>query len=474
MVLSTMGGCFAPTHKDDDTHGSGAATADGTSGVVDGGDGSSAASGCGAAVPILTADGEETGFVRCSDGAINRAQALGTAPDIPDPRCAGDEDVVACTADDDCTARDHGACLSVQADWGSECACVYACERDEDCEDGQICLPPGVLPGGGDHSRCVSAACAQDADCESGECGASAFDDGCGPSWSVACRSPADTCRVDTECDEGDTCAILPGLGPFSCRQQDCDIGRPLRVAGEVRVAGRGLGDRWSRSQTPLGDHPGLAEHWLGIALLEHASVASFAQFVLELLALGAPPPLVAAAQRAMQDEIAHARLAFGLAVAFGAPHATPGRLDLTGLTLRTGPAAFLDALVSEACVGETFGAAEAAVAAAACPTPAVREVLQRVARDEAQHAALAWRTLAWMLREVVPDQRPRVGQRLEQAVAAAVAAPSRCAQPHGGVLSGATLESLRREVAERVIAPAWRAATVAPEKIVSGSVRVG
>lgn len=56
-----------------------------------------------------------------------------------------------------------------------------------------------------------------------------------------------------------------------------------------------------------------LASRWLDSALLEHASIASFARFSLHLLAVGAPPELLERTQRAALDEIEHARLAFAI-----------------------------------------------------------------------------------------------------------------------------------------------------------------
>ena len=41
----------------------------------------------------------------------------------------------------------------------------------------------------------------------------------------------------------------------------------------------------------------------------EHASVASFARFTLDLLSLGAPPGLLSAAFHAGQEEISHTQL---------------------------------------------------------------------------------------------------------------------------------------------------------------------
>ena len=45
---------------------------------------------------------------------------------------------------------------------------------------------------------------------------------------------------------------------------------------------------------------------WLEIARMEHASIAAFARFALQLLAVGAPPDLILAGQRAMADETNH------------------------------------------------------------------------------------------------------------------------------------------------------------------------
>ena len=47
-----------------------------------------------------------------------------------------------------------------------------------------------------------------------------------------------------------------------------------------------------------------LAECWAQDALAEHASIASFARFTLQLMAVGAPPQLLADTQRAAADEV--------------------------------------------------------------------------------------------------------------------------------------------------------------------------
>jgi hypothetical protein len=135
---------------------------------------------------------------------------------------------------------------------------------------------------------------------------------------------------------------------------------------------------------------------WLAAALDEHASVAAFARSTLELLAVAAPPALIAACQAASLDEIAHAQACFAMAARHGAA-AEPG--PLPALSPRGGglPQVACDTFV-EGCVGETIGAAMAAEARDRAEDPDERAVLAQIATDEARHAALAWQTVAWAL----------------------------------------------------------------------------
>jgi hypothetical protein len=137
---------------------------------------------------------------------------------------------------------------------------------------------------------------------------------------------------------------------------------------------------------------------WARDGLYEHASVASFARFVRELLALGAPPALVRAAQAAILDELEHAQLCFELAAREHGP-VKLGPLPLDQSSSRAGdPVTLALAVFEEGCIGETVAAAEAGVAAAETDDADARTALERIAADERQHAALAWRTLRWLL----------------------------------------------------------------------------
>jgi hypothetical protein len=133
-------------------------------------------------------------------------------------------------------------------------------------------------------------------------------------------------------------------------------------------------------------------------ARLEHASVAAFARFQLQLLALGAPANLVQGAAEAMMDEIRHTQKGFALASGYLGEALSPGPLDLSGVFSKGDAADALREAVLEGCVGETCAALEAEHAYAAATDPSVRAALSEIAEDERQHALLAWRFVGWLL----------------------------------------------------------------------------
>lgn len=69
-------------------------------------------------------------------------------------------------------------------------------------------------------------------------------------------------------------------------------------------------------------------------------------------------------------------------------------------------PVAIALVMLEEGCINESVAAAEAAVAALQRREPRARSVLERLAAGEARHAALAWRTLRWLL-ESHPEVAP-------------------------------------------------------------------
>jgi hypothetical protein len=159
-----------------------------------------------------------------------------------------------------------------------------------------------------------------------------------------------------------------------------------------------------------------LAERWSRAALAEHASIASFARFTLQLLAVGAPPSLLVDAHRAGLDEIEHARLSFRIASVFAGRSLGPGPLPIPPVP---GDVTLVDATraaVLEGCIAETLAAHEARHAAHRCVDPLLREVMVAIAEDEARHAELAWAFAGWAV-TVGGDDGRRIAQAAETAL---------------------------------------------------------
>jgi hypothetical protein len=177
---------------------------------------------------------------------------------------------------------------------------------------------------------------------------------------------------------------------------------------GDIAVDKSGLSD----AQCSL-----LGQQWAEVAAMEHASIASFARFALQLLAAGAPASLVEQSQRAMGDEVVHARACYGLASAYLGHAVGPDRLLLGGATLDESFGQSVIAAVREGCIGETLAAIEAAELAAHCDEPTTRTILCQIAEDESRHAALAWQFVSWALANGGAQLRRLVQQEFERAV---------------------------------------------------------
>ncbi len=235
----------------------------------------------------------------------------------------------------------------------------------------------------------------------------------------------------------------------------ECTYGRPLVIDGRPRLAPLARGGGWAasagsadgaRSEDPA-ERLARALTWVRIALAEHASVASFSRFALDLLAFGAPADLVADAHAAALDEVRHAKLAFGLAQAAGGEALRPGPLPLAELALADDLAAFAAATAREGCVAETLSALQMAAARDRATDPAERAALAVIARDEARHAALAWRTVRWMI--------DVGGDAVRDAVARALAAPPALPVDAEGLLSAEEVRAVVGRGWREVVAPA-------------------
>jgi hypothetical protein len=205
---------------------------------------------------------------------------------------------------------------------------------------------------------------------------------------------------------------------------------------------------------TPVACTTELGAYFAQAAGLEAASVPAFARLARELAAHGAPPPLVAAARRALRDEVRHFHITRALARRFGGlvrpPRVPRGEVR---------PLAEVAAEnTREGCVGETFGAATAAWQARAAAHAPVRIAMASIARDEVRHASLAWQIEAWARRTLPPSARTRLDQARTRSVAALEASLAATpVTPALTIAAGLPPASKQRELIAHLHSSLWR-----------------
>jgi hypothetical protein len=207
------------------------------------------------------------------------------------------------------------------------------------------------------------------------------------------------------------------------------------------------------------GTREALADRWSAAALGEHASVGSFAQFTLQLLAVGAPPELLVASHRAGLEEIEHARLSFRIASAFAGAAFGPGPLPLPGGMPEVSLVAAARATLIEGCIAETMSADEALHAASSTTDPTIGAVLRRISEDEARHAELAYTFVGWAIQSGGMQVRDalRVTAREHLAAHERLAAPEAASidlRPWG-ILSARQRFELQRQTIRTTVHPA-------------------
>lgn len=153
---------------------------------------------------------------------------------------------------------------------------------------------------------------------------------------------------------------------------------------------------------------------WLAEAAhLEAASVIAFRRLERELRGLGAPRELLVGARRSRADEIRHAREMAALARRFGGE---PAPVEVMREAQRTPFAIALENAV-EGCVRETYGALVASYQARKATDPELRSVLERIARDEARHAALAHEVASWLEPRLDAGERAAIAKARDAAL---------------------------------------------------------
>jgi hypothetical protein len=421
--------------------------------------------------PYLTA--KDSGYEQCDNGIIHRREVLSCgAPSAT--ACmnsagaggaggGGGASAGGCTTNADCTAFPGGYCEA----GSTSCDCIYSCVTDADCGAGSSC------ECGPYQSTCVTSSCKTDADCGGFLCALERVFDatGCNPTEQLACLTAADTCNSDSDCQVGVLCVRVDGhlkcddssTGPAPCCTNIPGLcGRPFLIDGATRQAEAASRSDWMAAGQEVRldgidarERAALAAHWTRVGLMEHASIAAFARFSLQLLAVGAPPELVRDAQAAMADETDHTLLCFALASAYAGRSIGPGRLSLSGALDAQDDRTILITTIREGCIGETLAAIEAAEAGAHAEDPAVRAVLAKIAVDEERHALLAWRYVAWAIAGN-PELAAVASAELDAALAEPIAAGARDdAMLAHGVTGDARGAEIRRQAMAQVIGPA-------------------
>jgi hypothetical protein len=412
---------------------------------------------CEGGEPILAA-GEESGFVTC-DGNWRHRPETKTCPSIlprPEAICEMGGEASACSTDADCDGA-NAYCRTDDFEGG--CFCATGCTTDADCPSGNVCQCGDPV------GRCVAADCSSDDECEGDAlCATVDTEPSCGDIV-YRCQTPEDECASNDDCQSNPNGSACSSNGSKRvCVQDNCAIGRPFIVDGGERLAPPAARTDWMADVTPelalvsARTKKKLGEYWTTIGQMEHASIAAFARFSLQLLALGAPPELIVRAQTAMADETHHARLAFALASAYLERAVGPGPLDMRGALTDISVEEVLRTVIVEGCIGETVAAMEAKEALTYVTDPTLRYVFGEIARDESQHAMLAWRTVGWLCEAFGERALAVVGDIVDDVRAALLTMPAVEPDAHDesllalGFVSDKVRGELRRGATERVV----------------------
>jgi len=435
----------------------------------------------------------DTGLERCENGVLHRVTPVTCSSGLPRPlppaADAGStadgggisqvdylygpphsQPASSCTSDADCTARPLGYCARTSSATPAYSVdmCHYGCLQDEDCGSGFLC-ECGVPVG-----QCVSAGCRSDADCGGDSlCAAWYGESVCGTAERrYSCQSPEDECNMAADCPSDYFCS---GEGGVRHCQPPSGIvcGRPFLVEGVERQAPLRSGTGWAggasreraSSSLTAEQRSRAAEHWAAAALMEHASIAAFARFTLQLMHLGAPRDLIVSSQHAMLDETAHAEACFALASRYLEAPVEPGRLAMEAALDEHELEPIVRLAFREGCVGETAAALEEREDLDHASDPEVRAALERIAVDELRHAELAWRFVRWALGQsgAVRPLLEREAARLEAELSAPPSAAADGELVEHGVLSARRLQHLRRAALGEVVLPCARRLLASP-----------
>lgn len=202
------------------------------------------------------------------------------------------------------------------------------------------------------------------------------------------------------------------------------------------------------------------ANYWAKVAMMEHASVASFSRFSLELMSVGASPELLALAHQAALDEVRHTQISLNIANEFSSTTFTPGAFPISS---KAADFAFGDmekiasAAALEACIEETLAAAVVLYQAEHMGDSNHKALLRAVALDEASHAAFAWRAVKWMA-STSPAVHSAVSAVFSERAKQYEVVPEAASVPsleHLGLLDQGTIAKVQYDAWHQVVVPA-------------------
>jgi hypothetical protein len=348
-------------------------------------------------------DDERTGLVACEEGYWHRPTAHACTVSIPreEPLTTTNE-ADHCEFDSDCPGP-YGYCeFSGPAPGPFYNTCFSGCTSDDDCDQNQVCVCDTIV------GTCANATCRTDLDCEDGSlCVATrrSTGSGCGFVFELACTGPGDECILDSDCGDSGIIGCISGENGRACESLGA-CGRPFLIHGAARTSLLEERSDWlDESEAQFSDgalsdevRAALNKHFTRAGLMEHASIAAFARFQLQLLALGAPADLTVATNEALVDETRHARICFTLARRFGQAPLGPAALPVYGALDQFDMETTLATTLLEGCLGETSAALEARHASLCCTDESIQNALSAIADDESRHAALAFRFVRFAL----------------------------------------------------------------------------
>jgi len=187
---------------------------------------------------------------------------------------------------------------------------------------------------------------------------------------------PVGRCKTNADCANNEYC------NDGVCEHRPTR-GRPLVVDGIAHVA------------------PHSAVHdLLDAAHEEHASIAAFARTIAELMALGAPTWLLRETQEALADEIRHTEVSLALVEKLTSKKHVIAALPAATAPLARSTEDFFRDVLRGGAIGETLAAAKAHEQKDATGDDELRAFYEMIVVDESRHAALAFKTLRWLMAE--------------------------------------------------------------------------